>query len=517
MQSVGLFVALPLGSGSQPIAVAAVALASGSSAALAPENVAEQLRWGAGWLEALPWARRSKDVRPPCARAASCLDLLAAVGEQPRLQGMTIAIANDLAARLRCDRVSVGLSRRNGSVRLSAISHSASFKNQGRLVDAIENAMEEAIDQRSSVAYPPLPSTERAVTMAHRALAEVIRAPGAALMSVVLADSKGGAGRRHHLRASPRWILRQGDVAAGRGHRRPAWAHRRAADAGEPAARRPHRRFGRRRPHGAAGASASGAEIGRASASSLSFWLWRSQKASTVLPQDRWWKRRCRGRPSPRSKGSFASAPVRAGDIVKSGDLLAALDDRDLLLDRSKWRAERDKLLQKQRDALANHNRTDLVVLDSQIRQAESQLALAEDNLARARIMAPFDGMVVAGDLSQMLGSPVEKGKTLFEIAPLDAYRLIVHVDERDMRYIAAGQKGSVALAGMPWNPLPFVLTKITPVTVAEEGRNSFSVEARLTEHGPRLRPGMEGVAKIETGQRPVLWIWTHASSNGCD
>ena len=178
VQPVGLFVALPLGPGSQPIAVAAVALASGSSAALAPENVAEQLRWGAGWLEALPWAQRSEDASTESARAASSLDLLAAIGEQPRLQGMAIAVANDLAARLRCDRVSLGVIRRNGSIRLRAISHSASFKGQGRLVDAIENAMEEALDQRSSVAYPPLPSTERTVTMAHRALTEIIRVPG---------------------------------------------------------------------------------------------------------------------------------------------------------------------------------------------------------------------------------------------------------------------------------------------------------------------------------------------------
>src|SRR5262245_12256161 len=52
VQPVGLFVALPLGPGSEPIAAVAVALASGSSAALTPESVAEQLRWGAGWLEA---------------------------------------------------------------------------------------------------------------------------------------------------------------------------------------------------------------------------------------------------------------------------------------------------------------------------------------------------------------------------------------------------------------------------------------------------------------------------------
>ena len=129
VQPVGLFVALQLGPGNQPIAVVAVALASGSSAALTPESVAEQLRWGAGWLEALPWARRSEDASTDVARAASSLDFLAAIGEQPRLQVMAIAVANDLAARLRCDRVSVGVIRRNGSIRLRAISHSAARPN----------------------------------------------------------------------------------------------------------------------------------------------------------------------------------------------------------------------------------------------------------------------------------------------------------------------------------------------------------------------------------------------------
>src|SRR5262249_2649735 len=83
--------------------------------------------------------------------------------------------------------------------------------------------------------------------------------------------------------------------------------------------------------------------------------------------------------------GFIRTATVRAGDTVQAGDLLAALDDRDLVLDRLKWRAERDKLVQKQRDALAKHERTNIVVLDSQIRQAEAQLALAEEKLARAR------------------------------------------------------------------------------------------------------------------------------------
>jgi multidrug resistance efflux pump len=208
--------------------------------------------------------------------------------------------------------------------------------------------------------------------------------------------------------------------------------------------------------------------------------------------------------------GFVRAAPVRAGDIVQSGDLLAALDDRDLVLDRLKWRAEHDKLLQRYREALAKHDRNGLAVLEPQIRQAGSQLALAEEKLARTRILAPFDGVVVSGDLSQMLGSPVEKGKVLFEIAPFNSYRLIVQVDERDVRHIAVGQSGTVALAGRPGDPVSMTLSKITPVTVAEEGRNSYRVEARLSEAGLHLRSGMEGVAKIKSGQRSIVWIWMH-------
>jgi multidrug resistance efflux pump len=209
--------------------------------------------------------------------------------------------------------------------------------------------------------------------------------------------------------------------------------------------------------------------------------------------------------------GFIKVAPVRAGDTVRTGDLLAALEDRDLVLDRFKWRAERDKLVQKQREERAKHDRTNLVISDFQIGEAQSQLALAEEKLSRARIVAPFEGVVVSGDLSQMLGSPVEKGKLLFEIAPLQSYRVIIHVDERDVRYVAEGQRGTVAFAGIPWLPLPMLVTKITPVTVAEEARNTFRIEARLIELNPKLRPGMEGVAKIETGQRSIVWIWTRA------
>lgn len=507
----GVLLALPLGAGSQPVAVVAVALAAGSTAAFKPESVAEQLRWGAGWLETLPWAERARHLSQDSERAASSLGLLAVAGAQPRLRGMAVALVNNLATRMQCDRVSLGLVKRNGSIRLRAISHSASFKEHGRLVEAIENAMEEALDQRSSIAFPQLPNIGHVVTLAHQALAQSARVVGASVVSVILANGNGepiGAltFERHRGETFDKDALQLAEAigsllgpVVGLQIRTNKLISGRIADGvadGTAALLGPRRIVFKLMVAGLAGLVLflvlAKAEH-RITAKSV---IEGEMQSAAVVPFD----------------GFVRSAPVRAGDIVKSGDLLAALDDRDLVLEQMKWRAERDKASQKQREALAKHDRSNQIVLAAQIRQAESQLALADERLKRSRIVAPFDGVVVSGDLSQMLGSPVEKGKVLFELAPLDAYRVVINVDERDVRYISTDQKGIVALAGMPGEPLPVVVTKIMPVNVAEEGRNAFRVEARVTVPGPTLRPGMEGVAKVQTGERSLLWIWTRSS-----
>ncbi|TFV39498.1 HlyD family efflux transporter periplasmic adaptor subunit [Bradyrhizobium frederickii] len=509
-QPVALIVAQPLGTTNEPIAAVAIALTTTAAKPLVtPAIVAEQLRWGAGWLEALPWARHTKDLSSDVTRAASCLDLLVTVNAQPRLSGMAIAVVNELATRLRCERVSLGVVGRNGTICLRAVSFSSSFKRESRLVNSIESAMEEAIEQRECIAYPPLPSMRRVAAIAHRALAEEAKASGSSTMSAVLIGPHGkpiGALTLERHRAEPfsddELKLVEGIAALlgpqiGLQLRANRLLGGRVVDSiGDGCAAL----FGARRPAlklCVAGAIALALILAfakgehRVTAKSV---LEAEVQRAAVAPFD----------------GFVRAAPARAGDTVRQGDLLTLLDDRDLVLDRLKRRAELDKLLQRDREALAKHNRNGLAVLEPQIRQAEAQLALAEENLARTRILAPFDGIVVSGDLSQMLGSPVEKGKTLFEVAPLNSYRLIVQVDERDVRFVAVGQSGTVALAGRPGEPVPMTLSKITPVTLAEEGRNAFRIEARLSEPGIALRPGMEGVAKINSGRRSIAWIWLH-------
>jgi multidrug resistance efflux pump len=506
-QPIGLLVGVPLGFGKEPIAAAAVALTiSGGTTLVSPESVTERMRWGSGWLEVLQGARSSRELSTSIAQAAACLDLFAEIGEQSRFKETALALVNFLATRLNWDRVSIGTVRKSGSVRVRAISHSTTFKNEGQVVDAIENAMEEAVDQGATIVFPTRPS-DRTVAMAHRTLAEIVKAPNVSLVSVTLVDGKrraiGAITLERHREPFGNDSLQLVETIAAllgpiialqlRANRIVAGRAVDSVGQGFAAIGNPRRPVLKLAAIGALALALTLAfGVGEYRVTGKSVLEAEVQRAA-VAPFE----------------GYIRTSSARAGDTVRAGELLAALDDRDLVLDRLKWRAEHDKLVQKQREVLAKHDRANLVILESQIRQADSQVALAEEKLSRARIVAPFDGIVVSGDLTQMLGSPVEKGKLLFEVAPLNSYRLIVHVDERDARYVAIGQTGNVAFAGMPWTPMPIAVSKITPVTVADEGRNSFRIEAALTELGPHLRPGMEGVAKIETGRRSLAWIWT--------
>jgi RND family efflux transporter MFP subunit len=209
--------------------------------------------------------------------------------------------------------------------------------------------------------------------------------------------------------------------------------------------------------------------------------------------------------------GYLSEAQSRAGDIVKAGQVLATLDDRDLRLERLKWATQRAKQQREYSEALAKQELAKAQVLRTQIEQAEAQLTLLDEQISRLRITAPFDGVIVSGDLSQQLGAPVERGNTQFEVAPLKKYRIVLKVDERDIVEVSLGQSGELVLSSMADRGLPFRVEKITPVSTAQEGRNFYRVEARPTGGDTEaLRPGMQGVAKITIDKRRLAWIWSH-------
>jgi len=167
------------------------------------------------------------------------------------------------------------------------------------------------------------------------------------------------------------------------------------------------------------------------------------------------------------------------------------------------------QLLKEYRKAQAGSDRAEIAILKAKRAQAEAQLKLVEHQLARAKLIAPFSGMVVKGDLTQVLGSPVQRGEILYEVAPTSGYRVVMKVDDRDIGLVSLGQPGQLKLSGIPDRSVNITIDRLTPVSSTAEGRNYFRVEAVMDRHSDLMRPGMEGIAKIEIGREKLLWIWT--------
>ena len=213
--------------------------------------------------------------------------------------------------------------------------------------------------------------------------------------------------------------------------------------------------------------------------------------------------------------GYILGAPLKAGHIAKKGQRLLSLNDQDLLLEKLKWTHQKSRIIKQHRQAMVNHDQSNTAILNAQIQQAQAQINLLDARLKRLHIIAPFDGIIVSGDWSQQLGAPVNKGDTLLEIAPLNHYRIILNVNERNIHGITTELTGKLMLTAQPNQSIPFRVINVTPVAVVTEGENRFRIEAepldRSTLPYDSLRPGMRGTAKIDMGHRNLFWVWTHS------
>lgn len=459
------------------------------------------LQLGVAWLEFLLRqhdSQRLDHLERTLAAVASAL-------QSDTLQGAATAMVTTLATDLNCERVSVGLRGRR-HCRVIALSHSARFEKRANLIRDIESAMDEALEQDMALAQPPIHGDVPAITLAQRELST--QHGGNAVLTVPLVMQGrliGGLTLERNadqpFDADDAVRLREmAEVIAPLIEARRIATQSLAARAGSSLTTVAKKLGG----HGHHQFKIASAVIAAAV-----LWLCTATTTYQVSATAALEGTVQRVVVAPRD-GFIGSASVSAGDTVAINQSLATLDDRDLQLELQKWESERDQYRQKHRETLAKRDLGGAAVLDAQIGEAEAQIALVRDQLARGQLLAPFDGIVVKGDLKHSLGAPVKRGDVLFEVAPLDGYRVMVEVDEQAIADVKPGQLGHILLTAMPQDPIAFVVEKVTPVATAAEGRNSFRVEAHLEDAPPSLRPGMRGVAKIDVEPRKRLWIWTH-------
>lgn len=474
-----------------------------------PETVLQgtmrQIHWAASWIEILVRRNGAEEDRLTIERLAALLDLTAHTLQNDRFQQASIVLVNELASRLKCDRVSLGAFKRR-SLEVIAVSNTSKFQKRSNLVRETKAAMEEAIDQQGVIVSAlSVEESEGLVSRIHddfvkrhelAAVCTVLLHGRTDIFGALFFERSGNPFEPETLRLLRSIGFLLGPIME------TLWQQERWFSTGVAGSivRAVRQLLGPEKLALKAALLGVAVIVCALAIIHLEYRVSSKTVIEGVI-------QRTIAAPF---NGYIRTADVRVSDIVSKGQVLCTLDNRDLVLEKRKWDMVGEQYTKKYRQSLATHEHATAQITDAQLKQAEAEADLIKEKLVRSKIVAPFDGVLISGDLHQRIGSPVQQGDELFKIAPLDHYRVIIQVDERDLAYVRTDQKGMLILTSLPDDKFHFQVKRITPVSVTEEGRNFFRVEAQLDQGSVLLRPGMEGIGKIETGSRSLLWIWTH-------
>ena len=466
------------------------------------QQVLAVLEQGKKWLELSETTQEGSDSQDfystVISLASSCLD-------QNSYNEALTALITELTKHFQCERVSMGEIKRNHS-EIVALSNSAKFDSRANLMQTIANAMDEAVDQDRVIVYPPPEKQHNHIDRAHQELARKYGAGSLCTLPMMHQDSIFAVITLERSEENPftpktvRLLEQTLSLLS------PFLQLKQAEEKGILG------KIGlslKKQFSGIFGLNRLGIKLS-ALAAMLLLVLTSVINSDFKIHADAVLEGKVQRVIAAPMQGFILTAYTRAGDTIQKGALMATMDDAELKLEASKLASQQQQTTRKYREAMAKRDLVNVNILSAQLDQVKAQLRLINEQLQRTKILAPFDGIVIEGDLSQSLGSPVERGNSLFKMAPLEGYRIMLKVNERLIAYVQKGQAGTLALSSMPEQRFPLTVEKITTVAKAEDGNNVFRVEASLQEQSTLLRPGMTGVGKIYAGQKALLWIWTH-------
>jgi multidrug efflux pump subunit AcrA (membrane-fusion protein) len=434
---------------------------------------------------------------------AQALEVLAATNSQTRFLSVAMALVNELAARFHCSRASLGWTD-GPYVRVKAISGTDHFEKRMAIVQRLEAAMEETRDQDEEILIP-VPPDGTLVTRDHAAYAALEAVP-TLLSSPVRIDGLPKGALLLERSAPP---FTEADALALRVvadqvarrlddlHKLDRWFGARwAAGFREWCA-------------GFLGPKHTWVKVG-ALAGCLLLLLatfvpipYRVDATFILRPDALQYV------PAP-FDGYLAAVPVRPGDLVPKGGLLVQMATADLRVEEASAMAEEQRYESEAEKAEAERQLSDMRVARAMQAESQSRLDLVRYRLSRAEMRAPFDGVVVEGDLRERIGAPLKTGDILMKFSQLKDLYIEMRVPERDIDLVAHSRRAEAAFASRPEDTFKITIVRIEPMASVDKDGNAFTLRGRLDGTASWFRPGMSGIAKVDAGWRSLLWIATH-------
>ena len=223
---------------------------------------------------------------------------------------------------------------------------------------------------------------------------------------------------------------------------------------------------------------------------------------------------------APRTGGRLLEVNVKLGDRVRRGQVLAKIEDREIVeqvrqaeasqevskatirqreadlkvaelnFERSKNLYQRQLLAKQALDDAESRYMAAVAQFDlskAQLTQNDSRLQELRINLQNTQVVSPVDGFV--GKRSVDPGAMVNTNTAIASVVDISKLRLVANVVEKDLRMVSAGDTAVVEVDAYPGEQFNGKIARVSPVL--DPATRTAAMEVEIPNRDYRLKPGM--------------------------
>jgi RND family efflux transporter MFP subunit len=217
-------------------------------------------------------------------------------------------------------------------------------------------------------------------------------------------------------------------------------------------------------------------------------------------------------------EGVIKAVDVHEGDAVKKGSPIAELEDWEYRSALAAAKAKHEMAVAQMNRALAGNDGGEAGIQRAQVDYWASEVARAEDRLAKTVIRSPIDGVIATPQVENLVGHKLKDGDSFVDVVDNSEELVDIAVNETDVTLLKPGQKTNLKLDGFPARTFHGRVAVVSPQGILQNTEPIFYARIAVSNPDSALRSGMQGRGKISTGWRSAgvvlfrrigIWIWT--------
>ena len=222
---------------------------------------------------------------------------------------------------------------------------------------------------------------------------------------------------------------------------------------------------------------------------------------------------------SSHAPGIITAVHVKEGDIVRRGQMLVELDEREACAlvgkTRANLEAAQETLVQTQHELerirklydaggesrqTVNDTASRVRTTETKVRAAGEDLRIAHIGLTNTRIQAPFAGLITT--VTAQIGQWAAPGSQLLTLIDSDQRELDAKVDAGDGGLVKLGQQASITSDAFPGRQWSEKVLRLAPAIDKGDASNEFSIRLSYSADAPPLRLGQQVDIKIQLNSK---------------